>query len=342
MSIQQIMAWLQTWPGALVGLATLLAIVCTLPRITRRSSAPDATAPDSSFAEDADDRLTNDVGDSRDSTAETANHHGPDDSGLDLSELAQSSVSVERASAGRGDEPVSHASREFAMLHDCSADEWRTLLRDEPPQAIAVILSRLPPAQSAFVLRLMPAGVRLDIGRRMATLDAPSPTILSEFASVLEERLRTLRRSRLDAARDIPADSTVPPSARVNEPNSPILETLGRDAARRVAAPQSIPQAEFHDLRMLDDGSLRELFASFDLEHWAIALKGADDSIVTKLRDSLTAADALALQSALDQLGPVRLADVDAAQRAIAHELTPLRWRGRRTNRQRAMEEAAT
>jgi flagellar motor switch protein FliG len=228
--------------------------------------------------------------------------------------------------------------REFAMLHDCSADEWRTLLADEPPQAVAVILSRIPPAQSAFVLRLMPAGVRLDVVRRMAAMDRPSSAVLGEFASVLEERLRNLRQCRLTT---VPERTEAAP-VRGNKTISPILETLGRELSPGIATPTTIPPAEFEDVQMLDDGSLRELFASFDVEHWSIALKGADDAIRTKLQHSLSADDAASLQQAVDNLGAVRLSDVDSAQQAIAKRLTPLRWRGRRTNRIRRLEEAAT
>jgi flagellar motor switch protein FliG len=80
---------------------------------------------------------------------------------------------------------------------------------------------------------------------------------------------------------------------------------------------------------MLDDNSLRELFVQFDSEHWAVALRGADEPLVAKLVHALAVGDAQQLAAARSTLGPVRLGDVDTAQRAIAERLTPLRYRGR-------------
>jgi hypothetical protein len=88
-------------------------------------------------------------------------------------------------------------------------------------------------------------------------------------------------------------------------------------------------ESKFTDLAMLDDNSLRELFAQFDSEHWAVALRGADEPLVAKLVHALAMGDAQHLAAVRGSLGPVRLGDVDAAQRAIAEQLAPLRYRGR-------------
>jgi flagellar motor switch protein FliG len=87
--------------------------------------------------------------------------------------------------------------------------------------------------------------------------------------------------------------------------------------------------SKFTDLAMLDDNSLRELFAQFDSEHWAVALRGADEPLIAKLVHALAMGDAQQLAAARSALGPVRLGDVDVAQRAIAERLGPLRYRGR-------------
>ena len=109
----------------------------------------------------------------------------------------------------------------------------------------------------------------------------------------------------------------------------------GRELRAGVDRPQPVTPAvteresKFIDLAMLDDNSLRELFAQFDSEHWAVALRGADEPLVAKLVHALAIGDAQQLAGARSGLGPVRLGDVDAAQRAIAERLTPLRYRGR-------------
>ncbi|MFN9370617.1 MAG: FliG C-terminal domain-containing protein [Planctomycetaceae bacterium] len=109
----------------------------------------------------------------------------------------------------------------------------------------------------------------------------------------------------------------------------------GRESPAGGARPQPVTlagadrESKFTDLAMLDDNSLRELFAQFDSEHWAVALRGADEPLIAKLVHALAMGDAQHLSGARSALGPVRLGDVDAAQRAIAERLAPLRYRGR-------------
>lgn len=288
------------------------------------------------------------------------------------------------ARSGSG-ESVAPAAASFAQLHDCSAEEWHELLEDEQPQTIAVILSQLPPAQSSFVLRMMPAANRLDVVRRMTALEQPAPAVLQQLATALATRLRQVRQARstrglggaglggagmsppgvgsagflvshaAHASTPVPqlrhlARHMVPPPAAERPAGSPLGDRRppGGMSDRPDSSPSgmsppyrpspamsgstggAVPESTFADLAMLDDNSLREVFAQFDIEHWAVALRGAEVSLVAKLTHALTAGDAQGLAAAGAQLGPVRLGDVDAAQRAIAQRLAPLRYRGRR------------
>jgi hypothetical protein len=322
--------------------------------------------------------------------------------------------------AGRraaGWEPTTEAPVSFAQLHDCSAEEWHQLLEDEQPQTIAVILSQLPPAQSSFVLRMMPSANRLDVVRRMTALETPAPAVLHELAATLATRLRQVRTARATQgigsqgigprglgsqglgsqggfsmggvglhtaheAHDTPPApqlrhlamyaqpprgmdtggtshpargrgagpirtsfsdtvSAASPPAAIAPPASGLPGGYGASrpasaevplAAARPKPATPLPgvrESAFTDLAMLDDNSLRELFAQFDSEHWAVALRGADEPLVAKLVHALANGDAQHLAATRSALGPVRLGDVDAAQRAIAERLIPLRYRGR-------------
>ncbi|MFN8854570.1 MAG: FliG C-terminal domain-containing protein [Planctomycetaceae bacterium] len=291
---------------------------------------------------------------------------------------------------GSGADSPAPPAASFTQLHDCSAEEWHELLEEEQPQTIAVILSQLPPAQSSFVLRMMPAANRLDVVRRMTALEQPAPAVLQQLATTLATRLRQVRQVRAThplgtagsgmagmgtsgvAPHSQAAAPFLVPLAAHSTPPVPQLRHLARHMsppppAERPGGSQpidrrpqqaggerfdvrsgssalpyrptpavpgptggAVPESTFADLAMLDDNSLRELFAQFDVEHWAVALRGAEVSLVAKLTHALTAGDAQGLTAAGSQLGPVRLGDVDAAQRAIAQRLAPLRYRGRR------------
>ena len=282
--------------------------------------------------------------------------------------------------------------REFRMLDDCTADEWRLLLTEETPQSIACVVARLSAAQATFVLRLLPATTRLDVIRRLAGLELPSPTILREFGLALAERLHAIRTAQAPPATRAPAHtvptppvsaSTIPapalPTSRlsVGTPAAALLPRAGTSPAvaspavggppsTGPAAPQSpsavapdaalaspsgqfpalsnpasaseeaapaIPPTPFIELRMLDDGSLRELYVMFDPQVWSIALSGAPRVLTEKLLGSLPPTAAAELQATLARLGATDSAAMEAAQREIEQRLAPLRWRGRRSVR---------
>jgi len=281
--------------------------------------------------------------------------------------------------AWRGEAGV--GSGEFRMLADCTADEWRQLLADETPQSIACVVARLSAAQATFVLRLLPAAARLEVIRRLPSLELPSASILREFGLALEDRLHSIRAGQAPTA----GPATVagpPPGHAVPTPQSsrsPVglaargaipatlgpragvagagaggvspttasgaVETGAADAATLANSPEvpvnspesdslsELPPAPFGDLRMLDDGALRELFVMFDPSLWAVALAGAPRPVTDKLLGSLDPATAAQLAAAVARVTPAQTSEAAAAQQAIEQRLAPLRWRGRRSSR---------
>lgn len=334
--VARLLAATRRSPGVAIGIVASLIALVTLPRLFRRADSNTVTLK-SNLPEQRQDPIA--VQSMLDDIDHSLQQEDADvDFRLSIpsqpTEADSYSHATSRDDDTQGAAPSMEPDRlggEFAILHDCSADEWRQLLAGEQPQSIAVILSRLPPAQSAFILRLMPAGTRLDVVRRMTSLERPAPELLAEFAIVLEERLHELRRVRLREAESTNRAVKVPIIPASSVPK--IVEAVGQRRFPHSSPADVLSPAQFHDLLMLDDGSLREVFDSFDLEHWAIALKGSDDGLIGKLVHALVPQDASALQQACHELGPVRLSDVDAAQRAIATRLTPLRWRGRKATR---------
>ncbi|MFM8288884.1 MAG: FliG C-terminal domain-containing protein, partial [Planctomycetaceae bacterium] len=95
----------------------------------------------------------------------------------------------------------------------------------------------------------------------------------------------------------------------------------------------AIPPTPFIELRMLDDGSLRELYVMFDPQVWAVALAGAPRALTEKLLGSLPPGSAAELQGTLARGAASDAAAVAAAQHEIEQRLAPLRWRGRRSVR---------
>jgi len=87
----------------------------------------------------------------------------------------------------------------------------------------------------------------------------------------------------------------------------------------------------FEDLVKMDDREIREAYHDEDAATWALALGGAARPVRTKVLKALPAVSAGALNRALDQLGPFRLDDAEAAQMDVAERLRRLHDHGRLT-----------
>jgi hypothetical protein len=124
----------------------------------------------------------------------------------------------------------------------------------------------------------------------------------------------------------------VAPDAALASPSGQFPALSNPASASEEAAP-AIPPTPFIELRMLDDGSLRELYVMFDPQVWSVALSGAPRVLTEKLLGSLPPTAAAELQATLARLGATDSAAMEAAQREIEQRLAPLRWRGRRSVR---------
>src|SRR5262245_28318077 len=92
-------------------------------------------------------------------------------------------------------------------------------------------------------------------------------------------------------------------------------------ASRRSAR---TPVLRFPDLAVLDDASLRAVFAAAEPAAILLALTGADERLLSRVLRQLPARDAAVLRQRLENPGPVRLREIDEAQQqlaAIASEL---------------------
>jgi flagellar motor switch protein FliG len=91
------------------------------------------------------------------------------------------------SSAGK-DDPAEASP--FAFLHGLDAQELLTLIGDEHPQTIALVLSRLPARQAAETLAAFSAEQQASVIGRIAATEQPSHDIVHELAGAIRRRLR--------------------------------------------------------------------------------------------------------------------------------------------------------
>jgi len=179
------------------------------------------------------------------------------------------------------------------------------------------VISHLPPEQGCGLLAGLEPALQADVLRRLADLDEANPEILREVERGLESRLGA--QTRRDRRR---ADGLAMVSRFLDAAGSrtrrQILDNLaGHD---RTLAGELSPASllTFADLVRLDDASLAILLREADPSVLRLALAGAEPALLKRVLAYHPPREARRVQRSLEQLGPMRLSDVEEAQRQIA------------------------
>lgn len=187
-------------------------------------------------------------------------------------------------------------------------------LKNEYPQTVAVVLSKVKPDHAARVLSLLPEGFAMEVVMRMLrmetvqkeALDGVEKTLKAEFMSNLA---RAQRRDAHEMMAEIFNNLDRQSETRILA----ALEERNRDAAERIRG----LMFTFDDLSRLDGAGVQALMRAVAKEQLVLALKGASDSLRDLFIKNMTERAAKMLREDLANLGPVKLRDVDEAQGAI-------------------------
>ena len=198
-------------------------------------------------------------------------------------------------------------------------------LKNEYPQTVAVVLSKLRAENAARVLAILPEDFALDVVGRMLKMEA----IQKDVIEGVEETLRTEFMSNLSQTRRRDAHEAMAEIFnnfdRTTETRfMTALEDENGDAAERIKA----LMFTFDDLIKLDSGSAQTLMRKFEKDKLAIALKGASETVRQFFFSNMSTRGAKMLVDDMQALGPVRLRDVDEAQTLLVNIAKDLAAKG--------------
>jgi flagellar motor switch protein FliG len=208
------------------------------------------------------------------------------------------------------------SSRGLEALKWMEAKAVAEMLRYEHPQIISIVLSYLDADQAAEVLMHLPQNTRADILMRIATLDGVHPTALNELDEVLEKQFSGNGSTKttggfggpkaaaeilnlLGSAHEAPIMTQI---AKIDEPLSQKLQDL---------------MFVFEDLVEVDDRGMQELLREVPGDKLIIALKAADETLKQKFFKNMSERAGQMMKDDLEAKGPVRLSEVEAAQKEI-------------------------
>jgi flagellar motor switch protein FliG len=190
------------------------------------------------------------------------------------------------------------------------------LIRLEHPQIIAIVLAYLDADQSAEVLTHLPANMRSDIVVRIATLDGVQPSAINELDDIMEKQFagkagggKTSTMGGAKAAANI---------INLLEPSQEgmIMEQIVKADQALGARIQDLVFV-FDNLLELDDRSMQELMRQVPSDRLLLALKGADEPLKEKIFKNMSQRASEMLKDDLEAKGPVRISEVEGAQKEI-------------------------
>jgi flagellar motor switch protein FliG len=225
--------------------------------------------------------------------------------------------------------PPHTATRPLTSLGDAPPRLLSTFLEREHPQTIAVVLAHLPSERAAEVLAALDSDLQIEVARRLVDLDDTDAQVLDDvetaLAAWLEDQMRGDRRREagLSALNNILGAAT--PRAKQH-----LLANLTRHdrqlAGRINVAPQR--PVRFSDVERLDAASLAVVLQHADADIMALALAGARPEFAERALRLIPADEAKSLRRSMLELGPIRLSDVEDAQRQLAALTGQLQVRG--------------
>ncbi len=203
----------------------------------------------------------------------------------------------------------------FDSLQNADPAQLSRFIQNEHPQTIALVLTHLNPSQAAALLCSLPMELRGDVVMRMANLEQISPDIIAKITSTLSQRLQSLG----DAGRESYGGARV------------VAELINRlDGAVSTAILEKIDSEDpelamsirnfmfvFDDILLVDDAGMREIIQRLDKKTLGLALKGTSEELKSRFFRHMSQRAVAMLQEDMEVLGPVKIKDVEGAQKEI-------------------------
>jgi len=207
----------------------------------------------------------------------------------------------------------------FGALSGAPPETLLALLEREHPQAIALVLSHVPPDRAGHVLARLAAGTQTEVIRRLVELDRTDPQVLCEVERAVATRLENERLNRTTTA----GMASVTAILHASQPAArrQILSNLAvhdRHLAHRITPATPARRFTFAQVCQLPFQSFASLIQAVERRTAVLALAGAPPQLVEELLECLSPDEADWFSRRLTNLGPLRLTDIDRAQDDIA------------------------
>jgi len=198
-------------------------------------------------------------------------------------------------------------------------------LKNEYPQTVAVILSKINSDHSARVLSLLPEDQSMEVVNRMLNMEAVQKEVLDKVEQTLRlEFMSNLSQTSRKDSHETMAEIFNNFDRQTESRFLAALEESNREAAERIKT----LMFTFEDLGKLDAASCQTLLRNVEKDQLALALKGASDTLRDFFFENMSERAGKMLKEDMEVMGAVRLKDVDEAQMSMVNITKDLAAKG--------------
>ncbi|MFJ6023157.1 flagellar motor switch protein FliG [Brevundimonas sp. NPDC092305] len=198
-------------------------------------------------------------------------------------------------------------------------------LKNEYPQTVAVVLSKIKSDHAARVLTSLPEDFALECVQRMLRMEPVQREILDKIEQTLRnEFMSNLARTSKRDSHEMMADIFNSFDRQTEARFIGALEERNRESAERIRALMFV----FEDLSKLDPGGVQTLLRAVEKDQLGLALKGASESLREMFFSNMSERAAKIMREDMEGMGPVRLKDVDQSQMAMVQVAKDLAAKG--------------
>ena len=208
--------------------------------------------------------------------------------------------------------------KSFNYLNKIKPEQLAGFILQEHPQTIALIIAHMNPALAAETLSYFDDDLRSEVVMRMANLGDISPVVIKKVSAILEKKLESLTSYKVEVGgpRAV-AEVLNKLSQKASKATIEKIESESEDLAGKIKE----LMFTFEDIIKLDKNAIREVLKEIDKNQLMIALKAASDELKQKFLENMSQRADEAFEEELQFLGPVKVKDVEDAQRNIVDEI---------------------
>ncbi|MDX1779706.1 MAG: flagellar motor switch protein FliG [Thalassovita sp.] len=219
--------------------------------------------------------------------------------------------------------PPSSNDHPIQILEWMDAPAVAELIIDEHPQIIALIVAALDYVVAADVLKLLPEELQPDIVNRISELGTVQPDALRNLEEVIQKKFQANASLRASQMGGVKAAARIMNFTK-QDMEQRILKAIGKNN-KELAVSLQDNMFVFDNLIKSEDRAIQTLLRQIDDRVLVVALRGADETLQEKLLNCMSSRAAANIRDEMEALGPVRLTEVQAAQKeviAVARQLS--------------------